>query len=62
MTAKGSDKSKGKKLDLGKETIKDLDVPEKKAKDVKGGGGGQHTITCPVYLQAPPSPSSNCTA
>ena len=59
MTAKDQEAG-SKKLDLGKETIKDLDVPSKKAKNVKGGATGG----CPhpeQYIAPAEGPTQPCT-
>jgi hypothetical protein len=60
MTAKDQDRS-AEELELGKETIKDLDVPAGKAKDVKGGatGGCPHPEHTVAKVQVP---TNHCTA
>ncbi|MFN2543430.1 MAG: hypothetical protein ABR600_02515 [Actinomycetota bacterium] len=58
MTAEGKERDEA--LELKKETIEDLDLPEKKAKDVKGGvtGGCPH----PERGVAAPPTLERCTA
>ncbi|MFN2543431.1 MAG: hypothetical protein ABR600_02520 [Actinomycetota bacterium] len=55
MTAEGKERDEA--LELKKETIEDLDLPEKKAKDVKGGA----TVDSPTAKKPAVPTLNHCT-